>query len=92
VAVSVLELLAVNDDRDVPSPNVFNVLAVSLAGGVELDEVVALVVRGDIESGESLLATDHENTLDDTSVVDTVDTLATEEVLAGSLKTGVEAT
>jgi hypothetical protein len=59
---------------------------------VELDELVALVVRSDIKGGKSLLATDQEDTSVDTSVVLSVDTLATKEVLAGSLKTSVETT
>lgn len=92
VAVDVGKLLAINNDRGVPGPDVLDVLAVSLAVGVELVEVVALPVRSDIESRDGFLATDKEDTLVDTGVVGTVDTLAAEEVLAGSLKTSVETT
>jgi hypothetical protein len=92
VAIDVGELLAVDNNRGVPGPDVLNILAISLVGVVELDELVALVVRSDIEGGKSLLATDQEDTSVDTSVVLSVDTLATKEVLAGSLKTSVETT
>lgn len=92
VAIDVLKLLAVNDDRGVPGPDVLDVLAVSLAVGVELLKVVALPVRCDIESRRGFLATDEEDTLVDTGVVGAVDTLATEEVLTRSLKTSVETT
>lgn len=92
MAVNEGELLAVRDDRDVPGPHVFDVLAVLLLGGVELDEVVGLPVGSDVEGRRSLLAADEEDTADDAGVVGTVDALGTEEVLAGSLETGVEAT
>jgi len=92
VAVDVFKLLAINNDRGVPGPDVLDVLAVSLTVGVELVEVVALPVRSDIESRGGFLATDKEDTLVDTGVVGTVDTLAAEDVLAGSLKTSVETT
>lgn len=86
-----LDLVTVGDG-DVLAPHVLDELAVSLAGGVELDELVSLPVGANLEGGLPLLATDHEGTVDDTVVVDTVDGLGTEEVLAGSLKTGLEAT
>ena len=92
VAVNEGELLAVGLDGDIPGPEVVNGLAVLLLGVVELGELVALPVRGDIEGGLVLLAADQEDTGDDTVVVGAVDTLGTEEVLAGSLKTSVEAT
>lgn len=92
MAVSEGKGLAVNGDGDVPGPQVLDVLAVSLGGVVELLEVVGLPVGGDIEGRQILLATDKEDTLDDAGVVGTEDSLGTEEVLAGSLQTGVEAT
>lgn len=92
MAVSEGVLLAVNDDGDIPSPLVLDELAVLGVGVVELAELVALPVGADLESGLGVLAADQEDTLDDTVVVGTVDGLGTEEVLAGSLKTGVETT
>lgn len=84
--------LAVNGDGNVLGPHILNELAVSLVGGVELGELVTLEVGADSESGLPLLATGHVGTVDDTVVVLAVDGLGTEEVLAGSLKTGLEAT
>lgn len=60
--------------------------------GVELLEVVALPVGGNIEGGNVLLASDDESTLDDGVVVLAVDGRTSEDVLAGTLKTVVEAT
>lgn len=92
VTVDHLEGLVANGDGGIPAPDVLDVLAVSLGVGVELGELVALPVGGDVEGSGSVLAADEESTLDSAGVVGTVDTLATEEVLAGSLKTGVETT
>lgn len=92
MAVNRLEGLVANLDGGLPAPDVLNVLAGSRVGVVDLLEVVALPVGGNIESGSVLLATDKEDTTDDTVVVGTEDGLATEEVLAGSLQTGVETT
>lgn len=84
--------LAVNSDGNVLGPHVLNELAVSLVGGVELGELVTLVVGADSESGLPLLAAGHVGTVDDTVVVLAVNGLSTEEVLAGSLETSLEAT
>lgn len=92
MAVNPGELLAVLDDRNVPGPHVSDEVAVSLVLGVELGERVALVVGADLDSGEVVLATDHDHTTDDTVVVDTVHTSSAEHVLAGSLKTVEETT
>lgn len=92
MAVSEGELLAVDGDGDVPGPQVVDQLAVLLLGVVQLGEVVALPVGGNLEGRGVLLTADHEDTGDSTVVVGTKDTLSTEDVLAGSLKTGVEAT
>lgn len=92
MAVSEGVLLALDDNGGVPSPLVLNELAVLSVGVVELAELVALPVGADLESGLGVLAADQEDTLDDAVVVGTVDGLGTEEVLAGSLKTGVETT
>lgn len=92
VAVSHLEGLAIDGDRGVPGPDVLDVLAVSLGSVVELGELVTLPVGADGEGRGRLLAADKVDTLDDTGVVGAVDTLATKEVLAGSLKTGLETT
>ena len=92
VAISPGVLLAISFDSGVPGPHVLNELAVLLLGGVELLEVVALPVRGNVESSSVILATDHVDTTDEAVVVGTVDRLGTEDVLAGGLKTGLETT
>lgn len=92
MAIGPLLDLSVNGDGNVLGPHVLDELAVSLVGGVELGELVTLVVGADSESGLPLLAAGHEGTVDDTVVVLAVDGLGTEDVLAGSLKTGLEAT
>lgn len=91
LAVGVGVGLALNLKGAVPGPLSLDVLAVLLVGRVELGELVALVVGSNIEDREELLAADEEGTLDDGVVVDTIDGRAAEEVLARSLKTGVEA-
>lgn len=92
LAVGVGVLLAIDGDALLPAPAVLDELAVGSIVGVELLEGVALVVGSDIEDGEVVLATDDESTLDDGVVVLAVDGSASEDVLAGSLKTGVKAT
>lgn len=87
-----LVLLAVLDDGLVPGPLSLNVGTVLRVGGVELDELVALVVRSDIEDRLELVATDDEGSLNDGVVVLTVHGGTAEHVLARSLHTGVEAT
>ncbi|THZ99421.1 hypothetical protein D6C82_05163 [Aureobasidium pullulans] len=59
---------------------------------VELLELVRLDIGSNVEGGESLLATDKEGTTDERVVGATVDGSGTEDVLAGSLKTGEETT
>ena len=92
LAVSKLVLLAVDGDALLPAPGILDELSVLGLGGVELGELVALPVRGDVESGNVLLASDDESTLDDGVVVLAVDGSTSEDVLAGTLKTVVEAT
>jgi hypothetical protein len=92
VTINVGVLLAVDSDGGVPGPLVLDELLVLGVGGVELAEVVALPVRGDLEGGLPVLTTDQEDTADDAVVVLAVDRLSTEQVLAGSLETGVETT
>ncbi|THZ80313.1 hypothetical protein D6C84_07549 [Aureobasidium pullulans] len=76
----------------IPSPHGLDELLVLGVLGVELGELVRLNIGSDIESGESLLATDEESTTDERVVGATVDGSSTEDVLAGALKTGEEAT
>lgn len=90
LAVGPLVGLAVDDKGLVPGPLVVDELAVLGLLGVELGEGVALVVGGDIESGESVLAANNESTLDDGVVALAVDGSTAEDVLAGSLETGEE--
>ena len=85
-------LLAVDGDGLVPLPHGLEELAVLGLLGVELGEGVALVVGGDVESGQVLLAADDEGTLDHRVVVLAEYGGRAEDVLARSLKTGVEAT
>lgn len=92
MAVNPRVLLAVNVDRDVPSPEVLNGLAVLLLGVVKLGELVALPVRSDVESREGFLAADQENTGDDAVIVLAIDGLSAKEVLARGLKTSMETT
>jgi hypothetical protein len=92
LTIGPLEGLAVDGKGLVPRPLVVDELTVLLLGGVELGELVALVVGSDIESGESLLSADNESTLDDGGVGLAVDGAATKQVLAATLKTGEETT
>ena len=92
VAVDPRELLAVLDNGNIPRPHITNKLAVLLLGGVELGERVALIVRANLDSREVVLATDHNDTTDNTVVVDTVNGSSPEHVFAGSLKTVEETT
>lgn len=92
LAVGPLVLLALDDDRLVPRPLVVDKLAVLLLAGVELREIVALVIRRDVERGESVLAADDKGADDDGVVGLAVDRGRAEDVLAGGLETGEEAT
>lgn len=92
LAISVLVLLAVVHNRLVPGPLSLDVGPVLGLVGVELLELVALIVGSNVEDGQVLVATDDEGTLDDGVVVLSVDGSAAEQVLPGSLQTGVEAT
>jgi hypothetical protein len=91
LAVSPLVGLAVDHERLIPAPHVVHELAILLLAWVELLELVALVVWGDVESWKSLLATDQEGALDHGVVGDAEHGAAPEEVLARRLKTGEEA-
>lgn len=84
-------LLVTDLDALLPAPGILDELSVLGLGGVELGELVALVVGSDIEGGEVLLATDDKGALDDGVVVLAIDGSASEDVLAGTLKTVVEA-
>lgn len=91
MAVGVRVLLAVDDDGLVPRPLGINKGTVLGLGGVKLDELVALPVGSDVEDRDIVLATDDKGTLNDRVVVGSVDGGAAKEVLAGALKTVVEA-
>lgn len=86
-----LVLLAVDGDGTVPRPVKLKELTVLGLGRVELGELVALIVGSDVEDGLVVITTDDESTLDDGVVGLAEDGSATEEVLAGSLETVVEA-
>lgn len=87
-----LVLLAVLNDRLVPSPLGLNVGPVLSLGGVELGELVALVVGSDIKDRLELVAADNEGSLNNGVVVLAVYGSAAEHVLARTLHTGVEST
>jgi hypothetical protein len=63
LAISPWVILSVNSNRLLPGPLLVDELLVLWLGGIELGELIALVVRCDIESWQSLLATDDESTL-----------------------------
>lgn len=85
-------LLAVDKGGLVPGPLSLDKSAILRVLGVELGELVALIIGSDIEDGLPVIATDDEGALDDGVVVGAVDGGAAEEVLARSLETVVEAT
>ncbi len=84
-------LLAVGSDRLLPRPLGLDKLTVLGLGGVELGELVALIIGSDVEDGKVVIATDDKGTLDDGVVVDAIDGGGAEQVLAGTLQTVVEA-
>lgn len=90
--VSPLVGLPVGLDRLVPSPLVLHELAIFLDAGVKLDELVALIVRRDIEGGYSFVATGYESASDDRIPSHAVHGQAAEEVFARSFETGEETT
>lgn len=90
-AVGVLVGLAVVLDGLVPRELVLNEGAVLGVGGVELLELVALVIRANVDGRKDLLAADEEDTADDGVVVLAVDGDGAEDVLAGGLETSEEA-
>lgn len=87
-----LVLLAVVGNGFVPSPLGLDVGLVLGVAGVQLDEVVALVVGSNVEDGLEVVTTDDEGTLNDRVVVLAKDGGAAEEVLARTLQTIVETT
>lgn len=87
-----LVLLAVVGNGFVPSPLGLDVGLVLGVAGVQLDEVVALVVGSNVEDGLEVVTTDDEGTLNDRVVVLAEDGGAAEEVLARTLQTIVETT
>lgn len=86
----VLVLLAVVNDRLVPCPHGLDKSLVLFLGGVQLSELVALVVGSYVKDGDVVIATDDKGTLDDRVVVLAVYGGAAEQVLTRTLKTGVE--
>ena len=92
LAVSPLVLLALLLDGLVPGPHAVDERLVLGLLGVELGELVALVVWGDIEGWEGLLATDVESTPNDGVVRNAENGGSTEEVLAAGLEAVEEAT
>jgi hypothetical protein len=92
LALGVGVLLAVDSNGLVPLPHGLDVGAVLGVLGVELGELVRLPIGSNVESMLVVVTTDGEGTADNGVIVNTVDGGATEDVLAGSLKTGEETT
>ena len=86
-----LVLLSVDGNRLVPGPHVVDEGAVLGLGVVEPGELVRLVVRGDVESGQGLVAAYQEGALDDAVVGDAVDGAAAKQILARGLEAGEKA-
>ena len=82
LAVSPWVGLATNGDWLLPSPLVVDELLILWLGGIELSELVALVVWSDIESWNCILATDDEGTLNNRVICGTVDGSRSEDVLS----------
>jgi hypothetical protein len=82
LAISPWVSLATNGDWLLPSPLLVDELLVGWVGVVELGELVALMVWGNVESGESLLTADDEGALDDTVVGSSIDTGASKNILS----------
>ena len=91
LAISPLKLLPADFDRLVPGPHRIDKRAILLALRIQLLELVALIIRRDVERWESLLPPHEEGTLDHAVVRDAVDAAGAEEELAGGLETGEEA-
>jgi hypothetical protein len=87
LSVSPLVGLAVNGDWLIPTPLVFDESLVLGLGWVELGELVALVIGGDIEGWKGFLATNDESTLYDGVIGDSVNRCCAKEVFAASLET-----
>jgi hypothetical protein len=92
LSVSPLVGLAVDSDWLVPTPLVFDERLVLWVGWVELGELVALEVWGNIEGWERFLATDEESTPDDGVVCGSVNGCGTEKVFAAGLESVEEST
>lgn len=92
LAIRPLEFLALDLDRFVPSPHIVDKVTVFLGGGIELGELVALVVGRDVEGRLSFLTSNHESAADDGVVGVTEDGSSAEYVFAGGFKAGEEAT
>jgi hypothetical protein len=92
LAISPWVILSVNSNRLLPGPLLVDELLVLRFGVVKFGELVALIVWCDIESWQSLLATDDKSTLDDRVICDPVNGSTSEDILARSLKTSEEAT
>ena len=71
LAVSPLIGLPIDLDGLIPSPHIVDEFLI--LGGIKLGELVAVYIWSNIESRVSLLAADHEGTLDDRVVSHTVD-------------------
>lgn len=88
--VGPLVRLALDFNRLVPGPHVVDEGVVLGLGGVELGELIRLVVRRHIEGWQCLLPADDEGALHDAVVRLAIDGGAAEYVLARSFETGEE--
>lgn len=92
LAIRPLVRLPILDDRLVPTPHVLDEFLVCRVAGVQLGELVAVVVGSDFESGCGFLATDQEYPFDDRGIGFAKDGGTAEDVFAGGFEAGEETT
>ena len=90
LAVGPFVLLPVNLDRLIPSPHILNKFHVLGITGVQLCELVALVVRRNVECRFGFFATDQKGTFDDGIIGFSVNRGSAEDVFTGRFKAGEE--
>jgi hypothetical protein len=86
LAVGMRILLAVNGDARIPRPHLVNKLLILCLLGVELCELVALPIGGDVKGRRSLLSASEERTSDDGVVIRSVDAGGAKQELAAALE------
>jgi hypothetical protein len=92
LAISPLIRLAVDLNRLVPRPLVFDECLIFRLAGIELGKGIALIIWGDIESWQCLLSTDQESTLDNAIIGNSKDGSSTKDVFTRSFEASKETT